>query len=264
MERNRTFKRVPAVDKCFGVLSLIANSGKPLSLTEISNALNYNKSTVFNILHTLSDLEILDQDTHNRFRFGSMFYTLSRSSERDSDLIRVVHPYLQEIQKQTKLSTFLEMRAGPCALIVDKVDSSQEIKVSYELGMKIPLFQGAGGKAILSLLPDDEVDKIFVHNGWKSAAAQAFRDIEKFREILERVREDGIAFESEEYIQGICSFAVPLKTRKQNFQAAISVVGLKSQFREHLLAPYSELLKAAAKDVEVQLFSFEFQVSKAL
>ncbi|GAG42994.1 unnamed protein product, partial [marine sediment metagenome] len=61
------FKRVPAVDKTFAILDLVSKSKEPLGVSEITRVLNFNKSTVFNITHTLADLEILKHSHDNKF-----------------------------------------------------------------------------------------------------------------------------------------------------------------------------------------------------
>ena len=50
------FKRVPAIDKCFAILDLLARSKEPLGVSDIASRLGLNKSTVFNIGHTLDTL----------------------------------------------------------------------------------------------------------------------------------------------------------------------------------------------------------------
>jgi len=51
------FKKVPAIDKCFTILQLLAKSKQALGISEISKQLALNKSTVFNIIYTLKDIE---------------------------------------------------------------------------------------------------------------------------------------------------------------------------------------------------------------
>ena len=53
---------------------------------------------------------------------------------------------------------FLGIRSGDQAVVLDKVDSPGEIRVSSEVGMKIPLEAGAGGKVLLSQLSDSEFE----------------------------------------------------------------------------------------------------------
>ena len=158
------FKRVPAIDKCFAILELFARLKKPLGVSEISKALNYNKSTVFNMLHTLNDLGILEQSGGNKFQYGMQLYTLGKAAGRSSELIGTVHPYLEKINQKTKLSAFLGMRAGRRAVIIDKVDSAFDIKIYSEVGMRIPLLAGAAGKVLLAQMSNDEVNNILSKN----------------------------------------------------------------------------------------------------
>jgi DNA-binding IclR family transcriptional regulator len=53
-------KRVPAIDKCFRILRLLAQSKDPLGIIDIAKALAYHRSTAFHIAYTLVDLGILE------------------------------------------------------------------------------------------------------------------------------------------------------------------------------------------------------------
>ncbi|MGC1404141.1 MAG: IclR family transcriptional regulator, partial [Thermodesulfobacteriota bacterium] len=153
-------KRVPAVDKCFRILEFLAEAKRPLGVTDLSHGLGYHKSTVFNIIYTLVDLGFLETAPENKVRLGSKLYALGREAGADSYLIPKIRPFLEEINQITKLSVFLGLRHERKAVIVDKVDSPYDIKVSSELGMKIPLTAGAGGQVLLSQLPESQIDKI--------------------------------------------------------------------------------------------------------
>ncbi len=68
------FKRVPAVDKCFSVLHLLAGARNPLvSVTFPGNWVSA-RSTVFNLVHTLTDLCVLEQRADGKFGFGTQLY----------------------------------------------------------------------------------------------------------------------------------------------------------------------------------------------
>ena len=62
------YKRVPAIDKCFSILALMAEAKRPFGFNEIVRNLGLNKSTVFNILHTLNDLGVLEKGPDALFR----------------------------------------------------------------------------------------------------------------------------------------------------------------------------------------------------
>ena len=247
------FNRVPAVDKCFAMLKLFAHSKKPLGVSDISKALNFNKSTVFNIVHTLDDLGVLEKVAEGKFQFGTRLYILGRAAGRGSELIGTVHPYLEEINHHTKLSAFLGIRSGQTAIIIDKADAAFNIKIHSEIGMKIPLLAGAGGRAFLAQLSDAEVDKILSTTELKRFTPNACVNKKQYKEMVKQVRTNGIAIDMEEYIEGIRAFALPLNVKRANTQVALWVVGLKGQISEETISRYSTYLKKIAEEIEIRL-----------
>ena len=195
-------KRVPAIDKCFAMLELFSRVKKPLGVSEISKALNFNKSTVFNIVHTLDALGVLEKSRSGKFVFGTRLYILGNAAGMGSELINTVHSYLEEINQKTKLSAFLGIRSGKKAVIIDKVDTAFDIKIYSEIGMRMPLLAGAGGKALLSQLPDSELEDILSKNKLKKFTPNSCTNKKNYKEMIKRVRNDGVAVDLEEYIEG--------------------------------------------------------------
>jgi IclR family KDG regulon transcriptional repressor len=249
------FKRVPAIDKCFAILDLFARLKKPLGVSEISKALSYNKSTVFNMVHTLNDLGILEKSGENKFQFGMQLYTLGKAAGRSSELISTVHPYLEKINQETKLSAFLGIRSGMRGVIIDKADTAFDIKIYSEIGMRIPLLAGAGGRVLLAQLSDAEVDDILSKNRLEKFTPNSCVNKNKYKEMVRKARRDGIAIDMEEYIEGIRGFAVPLNINRANTQVAIWAVGLKRQITDETIPHYSAYLKKIAKDIEIRFTS---------
>jgi IclR family KDG regulon transcriptional repressor len=244
------FKRVPAIDKCFSILKHLATSKDPLGISDISKALNYNRSTVFNMVHTLADLGILEQRDQTKFHFGTQLYLLGRAASLSSDLISMVHPYLEEINQETKLSAFLGMRSGDRAVILDKADSAFDIKIHSEVGMRIPLLAGAGGIVLLSQMSDAQIDKVLSKNQLKKFTRFSCVNKEKYKKRIEKARREGIAVDREEYIEGIRAFAVPLRVSGGNSPVAIWAIGLKRQITDERIPQYSGFLKTIAKEIE--------------
>jgi DNA-binding IclR family transcriptional regulator len=246
------FKKVPAIEKCFAILQLLAKSRQGLGISEISRLLELNKSSVFNIIYTLKHLGILEQHRDGKFHFGTLLYLLGNSTGGRSDLIQTVHPFLEKINRETKLSAFLGIRSELQAIIVDKVDTAYDIKISSEIGMRLPLLAGAGGKALLCQLPDQEIDRIITGNELTPYTSKTCTDGNKFKKDVFRIREDGIAFENEEYIEGVVAFAAPINAYRQDLQAAIWTVGLKHQVRPENISGISEFLKKIAAEINLR------------
>ncbi|SDU59696.1 IclR family transcriptional regulator [Desulfobacula phenolica] len=246
------FNRVPAIDKCFQILELFRKRKEPLGITDISNELNLNKSTVFNIIYTMLDLHILE-DSENKFILGAKLYTLGKAAEQGSNLIRSIHPYLKKISLKTNLSAFLGILSGLKAVIIDKSDSSYNLKISADIGSKISIISGAHGKALLSPLQDDKIQEILSSISRKNNKRLPVLDKKKYRAAITTTRKEGIIYESDEYIEGISALAVPLNLNRKDFQCAIWAVGLKNQITEKSLQSYKDLLKEIANKIESKI-----------
>lgn len=247
------YKRVPAIDKCFAILEFLAKSKEPMGISEISTTLALNKSTVFNIVHTLVDLNVLENKPNGKYIFGTRFYILGNIAGKRSELIQTARPYLEMINEKTKLSAFLGLRSDRQVIIIDKVDSAYGIKLSSEIGMQMPILAGAGIKAMLSLLSDEEIDELLARTELKSYTPNSITDKLIYKQEILEVRKNGIAYDREEYIEGMVAFAIPIRVNGRNIVAAIWAVGLTRQVSEDSIPELVDLLKEISKEISYRL-----------
>jgi DNA-binding IclR family transcriptional regulator len=248
------FKRVPAIDKCFAILELLVQSNEPMGISDISGKLGLNKSTVFNISHTLTDLNVLENQRNGKFAFGTRFYILANMAGKRSTLIQVAHPYLEQLNQKTNLSVFLGLRSDCQAILIDKIDSAHGIKVASEIGMQMPALAGAGIKAMLCQLSDEAIDEILVRTELKRYTPFSIVDKGAYKQEISEVRKHGIAYDLGEYIEGMVGFAVPITAYGgDDVQAAIWAAGLKSQVNEGSLPFLRDLLVGISEEINYRL-----------
>ena len=243
------YKRVPAIDKCFSILALMTEAKRPFGFNEIVKNLGLNKSTVFNILHTLNDLDVLEKGPDGLFRLGTRLFVLGNAAAGGSGLIQTVHPYLETINREFKLSTFFGILSDQEVIILDKADRAQRIKISSEIGMRMPIFAGVAGKALLSQLPEKDIDRILSENTPKRYTPRTIIDKTVYKKEILSVKKTGIAYDREEYIEGLIAVAVPLQTYREDLQAAIWAVGLKQEFREDGMIRITKLLSSIVEEI---------------
>ncbi len=243
------FKKVPAVEKSFKIIELLCKNPEPLGITEISKKLGLNKSTVYNIAYTLAELHVLESLPSGRFTLGTLFYTLANTCGKKSNLIHHVHPYLELIKERTGLSVFLGVRSGAHAVIIDKVDADSGIKLSSEIGMTMPPLAGAGIKAMLSQLSEEKVAEILENVEMKRFTAKTIMDKERFKSEIMKVKEEGVAYDFEEYIEGMVGLSVPINTGSKNVQSAIWVVGLKNQLPKERIDEVANFLLSLSREI---------------
>ena len=71
-------------------------------------------------------------------------------------------------------------------------------------------------------------------------------DKTRFKKEVLKIRKEGIAFDDEEYIEGVVAFSVPLKTHRRGLQIAIWAVGLKQQVSSGNIPEISGFLRKIA------------------
>lgn len=251
---NRTgFKRVPAIDKCFAILDLLVRSKEPMGISDISGRLGLNKSTIFNITHTLIDLHVLENQGNGKFTFGTRFYILANMARRQSTLLQLARPYLEQINQKTNLSAFLGLRSDCQAILIDKIDSAHGIKVSSEIGTQMPPLAGAGVKAMLCQLPDETVDEILGRTELKRYTPHSIIDKGAYKEEICEARKQGIAYDLGEYVEGMIGFAVPINANGGDVQAAIWAAGLTSQVSDSSLPLLKDLLVGISREIRYRL-----------
>jgi DNA-binding IclR family transcriptional regulator len=243
------YKRVPAIDKCFSILTLMAEAKRPFGFNEIVKNLGLNKSTVFNILHTLKDLDVLEKGPDGLFRLGTRLFILGNAAAGGSELIQMVHPYLETINREFKFSTFFGILSSQEVIILDKADRAHRIKISSEIGMRMPIFAGVAGKALLSQLPETAIDEILSEITPKPYTPKTIIDKAVYKKEILSVKKTGIAYDREEYIEGLIAVAVPLQTYREDLQAAIWAVGLKQEFREDVMMRITTFLSDIGKEL---------------
>ena len=247
------FRRVPAIDKCFAILELLAQSKTPMGISEISRNLDLNKSSVFNTVHTLRDLNVLENQPDGKFVFGTRLYILGNTAGKRSALIQTAHPYLRAINERTKLSAFLGLRSDRQAILIDKADLAYGVKVSSEIGMQMPVLAGAGIKAMLSQLSNEEIDEILARTELKRYTPYSITDKAVYKKEILEVRRQGIAYDKEEYIEGMVAFGIPVKANGKDLQAAIWAVGLKHQMSDSSIPELTALLKGMSEEINCRL-----------
>jgi IclR family KDG regulon transcriptional repressor len=119
--------------------------------------------------------------------------------------------------------------------------------------MRMPSLAGAGIKAMLSQMPDEEIDEVLARAELRKYTPNSIVEKAVYRQEILEVRRQGIAYDREEYIRGMVALAIPVKTNNRNLQAAIWAVGLTHQVPESSIPELTELLKAISQDLSSRL-----------
>ncbi|GAA2020682.1 MULTISPECIES: IclR family transcriptional regulator [Nocardioides] len=137
------------LDRGLRVLDVLAASAGGLTVTELAAALEVNRTVVYRLVSTLEQHSMVRRDARGRLHVG--LGVLHIASAVHPVLRDVAGPVLRTLAEAVGHTAHLTVAEGNEALAVAVVEPSwTDFHVSYRVGTRHPLLQGAAGKAILA------------------------------------------------------------------------------------------------------------------
>lgn len=218
-----------SVKKAFEIIKFISTNQGKLSLSELSRQLNMNKTTMFRYLETLEVLNILERRDSNWY-LGIELFSLGYKVDANSRIVERIHPELVEVSERLNETLNLVGMYDNSALYLDKVESSRALQMRSKVGDHLPLHCTSLGKAILSCLPLNEVDKILNIIDLKPYTPNTVTSIKKLKKQIDFVKLNGYSLEKEELEPGLSCIAIPLHIKVINFYGGLSFSGSPERF----------------------------------
>ncbi|MFB4162294.1 IclR family transcriptional regulator [Alteribacillus sp. JSM 102045] len=211
-------------DRVLLLLQYIAKNRGGITLAQLVKDLNIPKSTAHRLLETLTNLDFihLEEDTE-RYSIGLKTIEIGVSGLKNLDIVDVATPYLRELAQKTGETSFLSVYNEGSVVHLYKVEGTQSIRTTAELGMRRPIHCTAVGKAIASTLSLEEVDRILEEQGTPSFTKNTITDRQRFLDELSTIRLQGIAIDREEIEIGLTCYAVPVYNYTGRVAGAISI-----------------------------------------
>ena len=203
------------------ILEAVTADGKEKRLSEFSRDLNIPKSTLLPILQTLCRQRYLVQDDVGRYQPGTALFSLGAGFSDCFPVLKYVHQQLELLVNALGETCYFGILDGSDVLYLDKVDSSQPLRMLTSIGRKLPAYATGIGKALLIGKNIDQLSALYP-NGLAPLTENTITDPEILHTQLIRAEFDGYTWEIEESTPHVRCFAVPIRKYGQ-IVAAISV-----------------------------------------
>lgn len=240
---NKNLSVVKSIFRASDILNGIRDGAG--TLTDISNKVNLNKTTTYRLLKTLEALGFVAQDpVTRRYHLGHMIVHLASSPTILHQRLRVYAfdemKYLRDLSGET---VAIQIKVGVQRMILEELPSKQHIRFTLGNGFVIPLYTGAGGKVLLSELPESEIEWIL--NGTKlvSMTTNKIIDKETLINAIRKVKQRGYAISFGETIVGNAGIAVPI--RNYACPVALGIFGPEVRFRKNMMNCLKDLRESA-------------------
>ncbi len=234
---------VRAVLRVLDILDLLQDSMNGASLTDIADAVDLPKSSVFRYLASLESRGYVERDPESGdYRFGLAF--LPSHTRHLQSLASRAKPYLEALRDQFQETFNLAILDGTRIAYLQIVESEKAMRFAARTGDRDPIHSSALGKAIAAQMPESEVLNILRAEGMSQLTAATITDERAFLEELEQVRHRGFALDERENEED--GFCVAVAIPKARIRAAISLSAPAVRFPEEDVRDVAEALTETA------------------
>ncbi len=156
--RREQLAELGVVGKAFMILELVAQSTRPISISEMIRVTGLTKPTTHRVVNMLVGMEFLERDAADHgFIEGPRLITLSQRTLVTSAPRSLRHSILQEIAAETGETCNYGILSGSEVLYLDRVESKWPLGLRFAAGSRVPAHCTAIGKLMLSFQPDREL-----------------------------------------------------------------------------------------------------------
>ncbi len=234
-------KTVRSVERAISVLFLVAQSDRPMGLSEISRSVDLDKATTLRLLITLEGANLIQQDASTRrYLLGAAVNQLSGTWR--NDLRQTARPYLKELWHGTRETVCLACPRGLERVYVEILPAMHELSDVPAIGRAYPIHVGAAGAVLMANLSEAEIDHIVEKHGLSESK------LRRERKIWSETRRLGYACGIGNLHKGSSAIAAPVFDRDGEIVAAVVIRGPDVRLtREKLFSLAPEVKQTAAQ-----------------
>ncbi|ADE01920.1 IclR family transcriptional regulator [Haloferax volcanii] len=177
--------------------------------SEVAAHLGLSKSTAHVYLRSLQETGyVVNED--GTYRLSYQFLTMGSRLKYRSRIFQVSKGEMRSLADAT--DELVTLFAEECAetVLLHQEQGDQALELGTYPGMKLPIYSHAAGKVFLAFLSESRTREIRENLLLEQQTEATITDPVTLQTEVDRVREDGFAFDWDQQVQGMGAIAVPV------------------------------------------------------
>ena len=227
---------VPGLVRGLAILKLFDQQHQEMTISEIAEKLDVNRSSAFRLIHTLEFCGYLRKMSQKTYALNSNVMELGFNSLSKSSLTDLASPIMRELRDKIKIAVHLSILEGTDIVFISNAQSIGSFTSNVHIGTRWHAHATVIGQLILSRLSETEVIKRYEHfTDWKVYSDRTPRDLASLLERLNYVRSQDFMISWGHFNTDMAASAAPIYSQAtQEIAAVLSVSCPLSTYTEDL------------------------------
>ena len=243
-ERGSTIERV------LDILDTVAASAKPLSATEINEALNLPKATAHRLCAKLEARGyLLKRIDGKSYQAGNRLFDVAVGVLANSRFGATRHAILTELSEKVGETCNVAYPDGLYMAYSDRVETKAPLRLQFPIGMRVPLYCTASGKLYLSTLPRSRRKAVVSKLRLEARAKNTITDPDMLLAEIDNIERQQFSIDNQEFYDDVVAIAVPIKDKQGRFYSSLAIQAPASRISINQSGRYVPLLREAADEL---------------
>lgn len=242
------------VKSTFDLLEAFCKNNYPLGVTELSNILLEGKSSVYQKIKILEELEYIEQEEYTKkYILTTKLLEMVNNSLRSYYERTNIHRYVKQVAEETGEFTYFGLRNTKNRIVyIDRYANENALSVYTNVGDSPLPHCTAHGKALLSFLSVEQIEEV-IKEGLPKFTEKTITTREALFEEIRKIRENGYAVDDEERVLGVKCVAAPIFDSNKEVIGAIGISGMNQNMTDEKIKRHAAKIKAIAEKVNINI-----------
>ncbi|MCA9905342.1 MAG: IclR family transcriptional regulator [Anaerolineae bacterium] len=230
------------------ILDWVATAERSVSITEVAQKLQIDKSSASRLVKTLVQHDYLQPERGSRrFVLGKRMYQISWQLLNRMPVREKAKPYLYQLVRATGECSHTAVYSEGKALMIDDVEAEASLRVVGGIGRRLPLHCTAVGKSLLAFshLPLPAL--------LEAKTPRTITNSSDLKAHLAQICDQGYALDDEEHEPGVRCLAAPVYDVMGNVIASIGISGPTVRVTDDRIEGLAQQVKHAAAALSAEL-----------
>lgn len=224
-------RHLKSVTRSFNIIEYLRENG-PVTLSEIATKFDLPVSTAHIHLSTLVRSNYVIKE-ENLYRCSLLFLRTGGQLRDRKVLYRAAKSEIDDLQQQVSEIANVGMLENGYMVQIYKSENPESIDDNAPEGAHLYLHTTSTGKAILSQLSEDELDRIIAQRGLPRLTDNTITTRSELVSELQEIRERGYSINRGEHYTGVFAIGTPIISDSGDILGAISISGPLSRIERN-------------------------------